>query len=155
MSFLHKYTENVVKNAEEGNRKSFRLGENVAWIVDASETFSKMGKEMIEITFGNDDGATIKDYITDNEYAASKLKGLQTAFKIPLGSQNLREWRGKTGIVVCKEGELYKGIAYPKVAYYRSLKPETPSLTQPQQPQPQQPSQEPNPNDDWVDDIPF
>ncbi|MDR0449930.1 MAG: hypothetical protein LBH26_01540 [Treponema sp.] len=124
MSFLNKYDPQTIESAQEaaGEFNQFPVGDNPARIIGVVEKTSKNGNDMLEITFGNEQGMQIRDYIVDGEYAASKLKNLQTSFKIPYGEQNIKNWIGKPGIIVVKEGEEYNGRTYNRVSHYRSPK---------------------------------
>ncbi|GMO39901.1 MAG: hypothetical protein Pg6C_00580 [Treponemataceae bacterium] len=118
MSFFYGVTPATVSNAADGF-KEFKIGDNRAYIANVEEKFSNSGNAMLEITFFDGEGAEIRYYIVDGEYKLSKLKQLQTAFGIPLGDTNTRNWIGKWGIVVCKAGEPYNGKVYNKVSYVR------------------------------------
>jgi hypothetical protein len=156
MGFLEKYDVDTIEAAKEstGGFLQFEVGENEARIIGVQEKISGNGNDMLEITFGNDAGAEIRDFIVDNEWAPGKLKNLQTAFKIPYGEQNTAMWIGKRGIVVVKEGEPYNGKVYNRVSHYRSSKvslgapasPAVRNLVQPAAPAPQSaPAQQPAP----------
>jgi hypothetical protein len=124
MGFLNKYDPETVEAAREatGSFDQFPVGENAARIIGVVEKTSSNGNDMLEITFGNELGMQIRDYIVDGEYAASKLKNLQTSFKIPYGEQNIKNWIGKSGMVIVKEGDEYNGKKYNRVSHYRSIK---------------------------------
>jgi hypothetical protein len=123
MSFLDKYdTETVSEAQEAAGFIQFPVGENPARIIGVVEKTSTTGKDMLEITFGNEQGAQIRDYIVDGEYAAGKLKNIQTSFNIPYGERDVRKWIGKAGVIVVKEGDEYNGKVYNKVSHCRSLK---------------------------------
>jgi hypothetical protein len=124
MGLLEKYDGRTIEESREstGGFLQFPVGENEARITGVQERISQSGNDMLEITFGTEEGAEIRDYIVDNEWAAGKLKNLQTSFKIPYGEQNTAMWIGKRGIVVVKEGEPYNGKVYNRVSHYRSSK---------------------------------
>ena len=119
MSFLNKYGRGEIENAPD-MFVQFKIGENEAFIENVEDTLSKKGNAMLVVTFSSSEGAQIKDYITDNEFAVCKLKQLQKAFGIQYGEQDIRKWIGKTGTVVCKEDE-YNGNIHPKISYYKPL----------------------------------
>jgi hypothetical protein len=123
MGYWDDVTPHSVANAQDGF-KEFRIGDNEAFVKSVQEKVSESGNPMLVITFENDEGAEIKHYIVDGEYKLQKLKQFYVAFGIPLGSSNFDEWRGKRGIVVCKQGDMYNGKIYNKVSYLRPrLKP--------------------------------
>jgi hypothetical protein len=123
MSLLDKYDSETIADAQEaGDFISFPIGENPARIIGVVEKTSKTGSDMLEITLGNEQGAQIRDYIVDGDWAPRKLKNLQTSFGIPYGEKDIQKWIGKAGIVVVKEGEEYNGKKYNQVSYYRSPK---------------------------------
>jgi hypothetical protein len=124
MGLLEKYDGQAIEGAREstGGFLQFPVGENEAVITGVQDRVSQNGNDMLEITFGNGEGAEIRDYIVDNEWATGKLKNLQTSFKIPYGEQNTAMWIGKRGVVVVKEGEPYNGKIYNRVSHYRSGK---------------------------------
>jgi hypothetical protein len=116
-------TPQSVANAPDGF-KEFQVGENEAFIQQVNETTSKnSGRDMLDIIFKKMDGAEIHYYIVDDEFKMQKLKALCLCFGIPMGSTNIEEWRGKRGIVVCKQGEPYNGKIYNKVSYLKPLVP--------------------------------
>jgi hypothetical protein len=119
MGLLNKYGRGEIENAPD-MFVQFKIGENTAWIEKVKDTLSKKGNAMLVVTFSSSEGAQIKDYITDNEFAVCKLKQLQKAFGIQYGEQDIRKWIGKKGIVVCKEDE-YNGNIHPKISYYKPL----------------------------------
>jgi hypothetical protein len=149
-----------VANAQDGF-KEFRVGDNDAFVKSVEEKVSESGNPMLVITFGNDEGAEIKHFIVDGEYKLQKLKQFYLAFGIPLGSRNFEEWRGKRGVVVCKQGEPYNGKVYNKVSYFRSRldsnsrsmnnSPRSQSARQSDSPREEQS----HPDDGFTDDIPF
>jgi hypothetical protein len=148
MGFLEKYDGRTIEESREdtGGFLQFEVGENEACITGVQERVSRNGNDMLEITFGNDAGAEIRDYIVDSEWAAGKLKNLQTSFRIPYGEQNTAMWIGRRGIVVVKEGEPYNGKIYNRVSHYRSGKtvtlgaPASPAARNLAQPAPAQPA---------------
>jgi hypothetical protein len=121
------FFDNVNKNTfsklkEESDAGNFKVGVNPCRIRDAYEDVSKStGKDMLVIQFENREGKTIKAYIVDNKYKLSTLKRLMTAFAIDYDERDLSKWRGKRGIVICKEGEPYNGVTYPVVSSYKHL----------------------------------
>jgi hypothetical protein len=160
MGYWDDVTPHSVAKADDGF-KEFRIGDNDAFVKSVQEKVSESGNPMLVITFENNEGAEIKHYIVDGEYKLQKLKQFYTAFGIPLGSRNFEEWRGKRGIVVCKQGEPYNGKIYNKVNYLRprlnsdSHPANNPPRGQPpRQPDPPQEEQLP-PDDGFDDDIPF
>ena len=158
MGYWDDVTPQSVANAEDGF-KEFRIGENEAYVKSVEEMFNRSGDPMIVITFENNEGAEIKYYIVEGEYKLSKLKQFYIAFGIPLGSRDIEEWRGKRGIVVCKQGEPYNGKIYNKVSYLKPIVGQAhsrpPITPPPQQPDlPQGTSLNP-PSDEFYDDIPF
>ncbi|MDR1374688.1 MAG: hypothetical protein LBJ24_06930 [Treponema sp.] len=123
MSFLDRYDSETVESAREAaGFIQFPAGEHPARIIGVVEKTSTTGKDMLEVTFGDESGAQIRDYIVDGEWAAGKLKNLQTSFGIPYGERDIRRWIGKAGIIVVKEGEPYNGVVYNKVSHCRSAK---------------------------------
>jgi hypothetical protein len=156
-------TPDSVANAPDGF-KEFIIGDNEAYIKKVEEDVSQSGNDMLVVTFANDDGAEIKHFIVDGEYKQQKLKQLYIAFNIPFGSRDIQSWRGKRGIVVCKQGKPNSnGTVYNQVSFLRP-KPganvNRPANTQPsQQAHQQQPYNPPAgqaQNDDgFDDDIPF
>jgi hypothetical protein len=162
MGYWDDVTPHSVENAQDGFRE-FRIGDNDAYVKSAQEKYSESGNPMLVITFGNDEGAEIKHYIVDGEYKLQNLKQFYLAFGIPFGNHNFDEWRGRRGIVVCKQGEPYNGKVYNKVSYLRPrLGPDSnpppannPSRSQPAR-QPDLPREKQSPPDDgFDDDIPF
>jgi hypothetical protein len=160
MGYWDNVTPHSVANAQDGF-KEFRIGDNEAFVKSVQEKFSESGNPMLVITFENDEGAEIKHYIVDGEYKLQKLKQFYVAFGIPLGSSNFDEWRGKRGIVVCKQGDMYNGKIYNKVNYLRSrLRSNSQPANNPPRSQldrqPDPPREEQPPQDDGFDDnIPF
>jgi hypothetical protein len=160
MGYWDDVTPHSVANAQDGF-KEFRVGDNDAFVKSVEEKVSESGNPMLVITFENEEGAEIKHFIVDGEYKLSKLKQFYVAFGIPLGSRNFEEWRGRRGIVVCKQGEPYNGKVYNKVSYLR------PRLSSNSNPQPADnpprsqsarqpdPPREEQPDDGFEDDIPF
>jgi hypothetical protein len=143
MGFWEGVTMEAVKNAAEFGFKQFEIGENECFIDQVNPTTAKSsGKKMLDIIFAKKDGAEIHYYITDDEYKLQKLKSLYTAFDIPLADQNVDGWKGKKGIVVCKQGEPYNGNVYPKVSYLKPINKDTSTSEKPS-------------NDGFMDDIPF
>jgi hypothetical protein len=122
MGFLRAYGRERIEHAPDNNFIRFQIGDNEAKIKSVEERTSKAGNDMLVVTYILPDGAEIKEFITDNGTAATKIKQLQKAFGIPWGEQNIRNWIGKKAIVVCKEDE-YNGNIYPKVSYYKPLEP--------------------------------
>jgi len=155
MNFFDGVTPEAVSNAPDGF-KEFQIGENEAWIQQVNDTVSQnSGKAMLDIIFKKIDGAEIHYYISDNEYKMQRLKQLYLCFGIPVGSSDIDGWRGKRGIVVCKQGEPYNGKTYNKVSYLRPM-PENGAFKQPSGPahtEPVKPAQPPA--DEFTDDIPF
>lgn len=152
MGFWHGVTPQTVANAPDGF-KEFQVGENEAFIQQVNETVSKSGKQMLDIIFKKTDGAEIHYYIIDDEYKMQKLKQLYQCFSIPFGNTEIDTvWKGRTGIVVCKQGEPYNGKVYNKVSFLRPL------FTNGNK---SQKTIEPGymtqtaPSDDFTDDIPF
>jgi hypothetical protein len=162
MSYWDDVTPHSVANANDGF-KEFRIGDNDAFVKSVQEKTSESGNPMLVITFENDEGAEIKHFIVDGEYKLSKLKQFYMAFGIPLGSRDFEEWRGRCGIVVCKQGEPYNGKVYNKVSYLRpkpgpnsnprpaNNPPRSQSAKQPDSPREKQSP----PDDGFEDDIPF
>jgi len=134
--------------------KEFKIGENNAYISKVEEKKSGNGKPMLEITFTNDDGATIRYRISDGDWKLSMLKGLCLAFDITLGEINTNKWIGKWGIVVCKAGEPYNGKVYNEVHY---VKPDTDKMPTdaPTQSAPKSQGDSSDSFDNFDDDIPF
>jgi len=156
MGFWSGVTPESVQQASDGF-KEFHVGDNEASIKYAEQVLSNNGNQMLVIIFTNNEGAEIKHYIVDNEFKIQKLKQLYQAFGIPMGSTVIEEWRGRTGIVVCKRGQPYDGKIYNKVSYLRpKMSGAVNSSRQPApvQTTPQKPSQPPV-EDHFVDDIPF
>jgi len=160
MGFWDNVTPRSIENAQEGFME-FKIGDNEAYVKMAEERTSKNENPMLVITFANDEGAEIEHYIVEGEYKLPKLKQFYLAFGIPFGDNNIEEWRGKRGIVVCKQGEPYNGKTYNKVSYLRpklnSTSPNANSVQRNQSPQPDLPQGTPvnPPKDGFYDDIPF
>ncbi|MDR1627069.1 MAG: hypothetical protein LBT33_11075 [Spirochaetia bacterium] len=161
MGFLDKYDGQTIRQAEEstGGFRQFPTGDNEARIIGVQEKTSQNGNNMLEITFGNDAGAEIRGYIVDGEWAAGKLKNLQTSFRIPFGERDTAKWIGARGVVVVKEGDPYNGKIYNQVSHYRSIKtPGGAAPTRPAAPPPprqEAPAPAPGPapdsgGDDWI-----
>jgi hypothetical protein len=151
MNFLSKFSAQDIANARE-TKPLFPIGAIEARIIGAKTDFAKSGQEMLIVTFGDASGAEIKDYITDNQYALQKLRGLMTAFTIPYELvDEPHKWLGNQGIVVTVENEPYNGKVYPKVSHYRSIKDGNKSAANP--PTPPRPPAEPATVRN--DDIPF
>ena len=152
MSFFDGVTPQAVANAPDGF-KEFQIGDNEAYVKQAYETTSESGNPMLVIVFGDSNGAEIKHFIVDGEYKMQKLKQFYQAFGIPMGNFNLEDWRGKTGIVVCKQGKPYNGKTYNQVSYLRpkngESKPAHPPINSGTLPQGQ------GQTDNFTDDIPF
>jgi len=168
MGFWNNVTSQSVASARDGF-KEFQIGDNTAVVKSAVEKVSESGNDMLVITFENDEGAEIRHYIVDGEFKQQKLKQFYLAFNIPLGSQNINEWIGKSGIVVCKQGKPNSnGNAYNQVSYLRPRTPQnhsapagrstpqTYSAPRPQQ-QPATSQAQPYPtgDDEFEDNIPF
>jgi hypothetical protein len=163
MGYWDNVTPQSVENAKDGF-KEFGIGDNEAFVKMAEEKYSESGNPMLVITFANNEGAEIKHFIVDGEYKLQKLKQFYIAFGIPFGSSDIEAWRGKRGIVVCKQGEPYNGKVYNKVSYLRPMPGANinrhSAHTQESQPaQSQQPYNPPadqtRPDDEFDDDIPF
>ena len=155
MGYWDNVTPQSVANASNGFNE-FKIGDNEAYIKMVEEKHSESGNPMLVITFANNAGAEIKHYIVDGEYKLSKLKQLYQSFSIPLGSQDIEDWRGKRGIVVCKQGEPYNGSVYNKVNYLRPLSVKK-AEQKPQAATPANalPKQAPAQIDNFDDDIPW
>jgi hypothetical protein len=119
MGFFDNVTPHHIENASSFSR--FQIGDNVVRIAKVEETYSKSGNAMLVVYFENDSGAEIRHYIVENEYKYQKLKELYLAFGIPFTENNYRQWVGKRGVVVCKEGEIYNGRTRPEVSYLKPL----------------------------------
>jgi hypothetical protein len=132
MSFWDGVTPQAVANAED-KFSEFEIGDNEAFIKTVEQKVSEAGNDMMVITFANNRGAEIKHFIVDSEYKMPKLKQLYLSFDIPMGSTDVQSWKGKRGIVVCKEGKSRNGggKTYKEVSYLRPLSGPT---THPQQP---------------------
>jgi len=171
MSFWNGVTPQSVASAKDGF-KEFQIGENEAIVKSVVEKVSESGNDMLVITFENDEGAEIRHYIVDGEFKQQKLKQFYIAFGIPIGDMNVNGWRGKRGIVVCKQGKPNNnGNTYNQVSYLRprpgtNSAPNNAQRNQPaQQParQPAPQSYEPHntepdytpPEEEFTDDIPF
>jgi F0F1-type ATP synthase beta subunit len=157
--FFDGVNKQSVSEASDGFRE-FKIGDNHAQITQVKEKISKeSGNLMLEITFADEEGATIQYYIVDGEYKLSRLKQLYKAFKIPIGETNIQRWIGRWGMVVCKAGEPYNGKVYNKVHF---VKPDTDDQSKPtnsyhaDQKREQKPAESAPPrNDGFEDDIPF
>jgi hypothetical protein len=142
MGYWDDVTPHSVANAQDGF-KEFQIGDNDAFVKSVQEKISESGNPMLVITFANDEGAEIRHFIVDGEFKLQKLKQFYIAFGIPLGSRDFEEWRGRRGIVVCKQGTPYNGKVYNQVSYLR------PKLKSPSNPPPahnaqrSQPTQQP------------
>jgi hypothetical protein len=146
--FFNDVNPQTVSQASDGF-KEFRIGENHAYISKVEEKVSKESRNpMLEITFADEDGATIKYYIVDGEFKLSKLKQLYLAFGIPLGEANIQKWIGKWGVVVCKADKPYNDKIYNKVSYVKP--PDTA-----RKPEPQYGEEEDSEEPEFSDDIPF
>jgi hypothetical protein len=163
MGFFNDVTPQKMAEASEGF-KEFKIGDNEAFIKAVTEKTSESGNPMLQIIFGNDEGAEVRHYIVDGEYKMQKLKQLYQSFNIPFNNINPQSWIGKRGIVVCKAGEPYNGKVYNKVNFLRPLIQGSSGPSAPaHNPQPQKPFQIPDmyqtqklpPDDDFEDDIPF
>lgn len=125
--FFDDVNRQSVSKASDGF-KEFKVGDNHAQITQVKEKISKeSGNPMLEITFADEEGASINYYIVDGEWKLSKLKQLYEAFGISVGETNIQRWIGHWGIVVCKAGEPYNGKVYNKVSY---VKPDTDNQSQ-------------------------
>ena len=163
MSFFNGVNPQTVSAASNGF-KEFKIGENYAHISKVEEKKSESGNPMLEITFVNEDGATIRYYIVDGEWKLSRLKELYTAFGIPMGERTVQNWIGKWGIVVCKAGKEYNGKTYNQVSYVKSDN-DVPQSRKPNQQQQQPPRGYDDTGDEFgnanhqeeefTDDIPF
>jgi hypothetical protein len=155
-------TPHSVANAQDGF-KEFRIGDNNAFVKSVQEKVSESGNPMLVITFENDEGAEIKHFIVEGEYKLQKLKQFYVAFGIPLGSRDFDEWRGRRGIVVCKQGNTYNGKVYNQVSYLRTRLSSDTHSQPANNPTPKSPAKQPDPpreeqsppGDDFDDDIPF
>jgi len=150
MSFWNGVSAKSVADAKDGFME-FLIGENEAFVKMAEIVMSNSGNSMLVIHFAKTDGAEIKHYIVDNEFKMQKLKQFYIAFGISMGNMDIEEWRGKTGIVVCKKGEPYNGKVYNKVSY---LKPKMSGQKAPQISMPEIPEDQ-SPAVYFDDDIPF
>jgi len=164
MSFFDGVNARTLEDAPDGF-KSFAIGENEAYIDDATESLAKgSGRPMMTVTFKRDDGAEIKHYIADNDWKLQNMKQLYSAFGIPFSSTDVADWRHRRGIVVCKE-DVYEGKTYPKVSYLKPL----PGGGRQRQPgcsagsgkpsqgtnRDSQPWRNERPDDEFKDDVPF
>jgi len=149
MSFFEGVTPKSINDAEDGFRQ-FRIGDNYARISKVEEKTSKSGNPMIEITFVNEEGASIRYYIVEGEWKLSKLKQLYYAFGIQPGEKNIQNWINKWANVVTKEGIPYNGNPKVEVSYVTRAGDQKPKTTQPVSTQ-----QEVSEGDDFTDDIPF
>ena len=156
MNFFSGVNLQSVSQASDGFSE-FKIGDNHAFISKVEEKTSNSGNPMLEITFVDDNGASIRYYIVDGEYKLSRLKQLYTAFNIPMGETNIQRWIGKWGIVVCKEGEYYNNKKYNKVHFLRPDTESDPKSAPPKQPEQQNHGYNGDHagNDDFTDDIPF
>jgi hypothetical protein len=117
MKMLEKYGKAEIEAARELS-DPFPVGLTPAYIREVEEKVSKSGNEMLVVNFVElvNGTAWINDYIVDNEYAARKLKTLESAFGIAYGAP-LSAWLGKKG-VLRTEAEIYNGYERAKVAGY-------------------------------------
>jgi hypothetical protein len=110
---LEKYNSRQLEEAKEFS-PPFPVGLVPAHIKKAEEKLSDKGNEMLVVTFiSSNDFSTVKYYIVDGEFAAGKIKALEKAFNIPLGS-SISVFAGKKG-VVRTEVDLYNGRKIAKV----------------------------------------
>jgi hypothetical protein len=157
MSLLDRYSAEKIQSAEEGGFRQFDVGENKAVIVSVKDTVSQAGNAMLKVTFKNQKGAEITDFIVDGDYAAKKLKNLMTSFKIAFGDKDLRHWIGRKGIVVCKAGDpndKYEGF-YNRVSHYRTWEGAEKEAASRPAPAPKPVSAPPRQEQAFTDDIPF
>jgi len=153
MSFFDGVTPQTVSQASDGFLE-FKVGENYAYISSVEEKESRNNNPMLEITFADEEGATIRYWIVGGEYKLSRLKQLYSAFGIPMGEANTNKWIGKWGVVVCKAGTPNdKGKVYNQVSYLKQDNADK----QPQGSASSKPSQNEGHGDDeyFEDDIPF
>jgi hypothetical protein len=152
MNFFDDVTPKSVKSAADGFLE-FKTGDNEASVKMAYEGTSQSGNPMLTIIFTTAEGAEIKYYISNNEYKLQRLKQFYLAFNIPMGNNQIEEWRGKKGIVVCKM-EPYNGKTYPKVSYLKPLIAQ--DITDKRNDNHNSPKPPSNAaNDPFIDDIPF
>jgi len=156
MSFFKDVNPHTVSQASDGF-KEFKIGDNHAYISKVEEKPSNSGNPMLEITFCDDDGTSIKYWIVDGEFKLSRLKQLYAAFGIPMGETNTNKWIGKWGTVVCKAGEPYNNKIYNKVHFLRPATGNLPHGSQPEQSEQQSYGYSDSyaSNDNFTDDIPF
>jgi len=154
MSFFNGVNRLTVSEAPDGFRE-FKIGDNHAFVSKVEEKLSNSGNPMLEITFCDEEGASIRYYIVDGEYKLSKLKQLYTAFGIPVGETNTQRWIGKWGIVVCKAGEEYNGKVYNKVSFLRPILNSKQHDNTPKQQAPRNESVPQEQTNEFTDDIPF
>jgi len=120
MSFFNDVNQRTVSEARSGFPE-FKVGDNYAYISKVEEKKSRSDKPMVEITFTDENGATIRYWIVEGEWKFPKLKELYLSFGIPLGERDIKKWIGKWGIVVCKAGESTSdGKIYNQVSYVKA-----------------------------------
>jgi hypothetical protein len=114
---IEKYNRKTIEDAKEW-ATPFPIGLVPAIIADVQEKLSKKDNEMLVVTYQalDDPTASIKDYIVDSEFAARKIKHLQSCFGITYGAP-LAGWKYKQGVVRTEE-ETYNGYKRAKVAGY-------------------------------------
>jgi len=152
--FFDGVNQQTVSQAQDGF-KEFKIGDNHACISKVEEKTSESGNPMLEITFVDEEGASIRYYIVDGEWKLSKLKQLYVAFGIPVGETNIKKWIGTWGTVVCKAGKPYNGNVYNQVSYVRpDTSGQQKSVVQPHKQS--EPAASASQADDYfADDIPF
>jgi len=157
MSFFDGVSTQSVSAEAEKRFKQFKVGANSARISNIEEAVSKTGKDMLVITFANEDGAFIKHRIVEGDYKLKMLYELQHSFGIPYGETDTRKWIGKWGVVVCRAGKPNdKGHIYNEVHY---LQPEIDAGNASHHQEPSRHPTEDHPvvpeGYDFTDDIPF
>jgi hypothetical protein len=120
---LEKYGKEAIESAKDYSTP-FPIGLVPASIVDVQETISKSGNEMLVVTYQSleDPSAAVRDYITENEFTARKIKQIQTCFGIPYGAP-AAGWTYKKGVVRTEE-DVYNGFKQAKVKGYCKYNPE-------------------------------
>jgi hypothetical protein len=123
LKMLEKYGKEAIESAKDYTTP-FPVGLVPAVIADVQETVSNQGNEMLVVTYQSleDPSAAVRDYITENEFTARKIKQIQTCFGIPYGAP-AAGWTYKKGVVRTEE-DVYNGFKKAKVKGYCKYNPE-------------------------------
>ena len=116
-------------NPENYNAEGYQLvppGQYRVRIEDAEETTSKTGKPMVKLTLkvsgynGNIWKYVVLDSTNPEAVAQTdnRLGRIYDSFKIPVGSMNLEEWKGKVGAAEIKNEPDDKGVQRARVNWF-------------------------------------